>query len=74
MFCPKCSKINPDANEKCSGCGALLHEETEVAVPAKKKGIKLLITAVVIIAIVVVAVLMLNGCAPVNIENDKVSF
>lgn len=34
MFCPKCGKMNPDDREKCSGCGAVLHEETA---PVKKK-------------------------------------
>ena len=74
MFCPKCSKINPDENDKCSGCGALLHEEVKEVVPTKKKGLKLLITAVIVIAVVVIAVLVLNGCNPVDIENDKVTF
>ena len=35
MFCPKCGKMNSDDREKCSGCGAALHEPKPE--PAKKK-------------------------------------
>ncbi len=63
MFCPKCGKINPDSGEKCSGCGAVLHEEVEVT-PKKKnhKVLKIVIAAVVVIA-VVVAIVLLTGCS-----------
>lgn len=37
MFCPKCGKMNPDDREKCSGCGAVLHEPKAEA-PKKKNG------------------------------------
>lgn len=38
MFCPKCGKMNPDDREKCSGCGAVLHDpEAEAAKNRKKK-------------------------------------
>lgn len=36
MFCPKCGKMNPDDREKCSGCGAVLHE-AGAPTPKKKK-------------------------------------
>lgn len=38
MFCPKCGKMNPDDREKCSGCGAVLHEPKAEA-PKKKSGL-----------------------------------
>lgn len=74
MFCPKCGKINPDSEKLCSGCGAELHEEQAV-VPAKKKnGLKIALTVVVVLAVIIVAVLILNGCNPGNIADDKISF
>ena len=38
MFCPKCGKMNPDDREKCSGCGAVLHEAVAPAPKKKKNG------------------------------------
>lgn len=63
MFCPKCRKINPDTDEKCSGCGTVLHEEvTESSGRKSKKLLKTIIAVVLVVAIVVVAVVLLNGC------------
>lgn len=56
MFCPKCGRINPDENEVCKGCGAVLHTEDEKAVKKTKGGfIKKLIIALVVIALICLA-------------------
>ena len=73
MFCPKCSKINPDSNEVCSNCGAELHEVKEVA-PVKKNGILKAVVTVLVIAAVVAVVILLNGCDPGNIMQDNMTF
>ena len=54
MFCPKCGKMNPDDREKCSGCGAVLHEEGAPA-PKKKKNNAMAKIIAVIAALAVVA-------------------
>lgn len=77
MFCPKCGKINPDTDEKCSGCGAVLYEE--VAPVTKKKNnniLKTAIVAVVIIAIVVLAIVLLSGCSGGEMPdiNDRITY
>lgn len=75
MFCPKCGKINPDNEEKCSGCGAILHEETAVAVPAKKgKGIKIAIAVIVVLIIVCILVFLLSGCGNATLPEDRMTF
>lgn len=74
MFCPKCGKINPDTDSLCSGCGANLHEEEKIVPKKSKNGVKIALSLVVVVAIVIVAVLILNGCNPGNIVDDKISF
>lgn len=75
MFCPKCGKLNPDNGEKCSGCGALLHEEAEVKAPAKKRnGLKIAFAIIAVLIIVFIAVLILNGCDMGTIPEDNISF
>ena len=74
MFCPKCAKINPDGNDLCSNCGAVLRENNGYA-PAKKNGTFKAVLAILLVAAVVVAlVVLLNGCDPGNIMQDNVSF
>lgn len=53
MFCPKCGKMNPDDREKCSGCGAVLHEP-KIEAPKKKKGAKGKIAALIAAAAVII--------------------
>ncbi len=62
MFCPKCGKINPDNEEKCTGCGAVLHEEPPVPVKKGNNGWKIVVAVVVVIAVAVVAAVLLSGC------------
>ena len=74
MFCPKCGKINPDNEEKCSGCGALLREETAVAVPTKKgKGLKIAVAVIAIVVIVCILVFLLNGCGTAALPEDRIA-
>ena len=74
MFCPKCAKINPDSNDLCSNCGAVLRENN-YDVPVKRKGgFKAAAAILLVVAIVVAIVLLLNGCAPGDIEKDAISF
>lgn len=74
MFCPKCGKINPDNNDLCSNCGAVLREGREDA-PMKKNGnLKAVLTILLIIAVIAAAIVLLNGCDPGNIMQDNVTF
>ena len=73
MFCPKCAKINPDSNDLCSNCGAILHED--IGEPIRKSSnFKAIVAILLFIALVVGIVLLLNGCNPGNIEQDQISF
>lgn len=76
MFCPKCGKINPDDAIKCSGCDALLKEETAVAVPSKKSGaLKWIITIAVILVIIAVIVFFMSGCSGAGeLPKEKLTF
>lgn len=74
MFCPKCAKINPDSNDLCSNCGAVLHESNDNNTVKKTGGFKAVIAILLVIAIIAAIVLLLNGCAPGNIEQDTISF
>lgn len=75
MFCPKCGKINPDNEEVCSGCGAVLHEETEVAVSAKKgNGKKITFIIIAVLIVVILAVLLLNGCGGGTLPDERITF
>ena len=64
MFCPKCSKMNPDTELVCSGCGAEL-KAADAPVETEKKGkaVKIIVSLLAIAVVVCVAVLLLNGCA-----------
>lgn len=63
MFCPKCGKINPDTQERCSGCDALLHEEKqETSAPKKGRVVRVILAIVIIVVAAVVAVSSLSGC------------
>lgn len=62
MFCPKCGKINSDSEEKCSGCGAELHVETEAKTPAKKRnGLKIAFVIIAVLIIICILVFILGG-------------
>ena len=75
MFCPKCGKINPDNEEKCSGCGAQLHEEAETQVCEKKgRGMKIAFAIIVVLVIICVAVLLLNGCSSGTLPDERITF
>lgn len=75
MFCPKCGKINPDNEEKCTGCGAVLHEETEAKVPVKKgKGLKIALAVIAFLIIICIVIFMLNGCAGATLPEEGMSF
>ena len=64
MFCPKCSKMNPDTELVCSGCGADLKTETTPAKKEKKgKAVKIIVSLLAVAVVVCIAVLLLNGCA-----------
>ncbi len=65
MFCPKCGKMNPDDREKCSGCGAVLHEPKPEA-PKKKKG-----AAGKIIALAAAAAVAVGGVAAAAVSCEK---
>ena len=74
MFCPKCAKINPDSNDLCSNCGAVLHENND-SVPIKKSSsFKAVIAIFLVIALIVAMVLLLNGCDLESIDQDSISF
>ena len=74
MFCPKCGKINPDTQDLCSNCGAVLRERRE-DVSIKKNGIlKAVLTILLVIAVIAAAIVLLNGCDPGNIMKDNVTF
>lgn len=75
MFCPKCGKINPDDEEKCSGCGADLHAETEIKAPTKKRnGLKILFAIIAVLIIICILVFILSGCDMGGIPEDNISF
>ncbi len=75
MFCPKCGKINADSEEKCTGCGAPLHEETKAEAPLKKgKGFKIVLAIIAVVIVVCVALLILNGCDAGSIPKENISF
>lgn len=75
MFCQKCGKINPDNEEKCSGCGAVLEKTAALATPKKRKIWKILFAAVLLIATVLVVVFLFSGCGAGNVNpNEKVLF
>lgn len=74
MFCPKCGKINPDNNDLCSNCGAVLLEGREDT-PIKKNGIlKAVLTILLAVAVIAAVVVLLNGCDPGNIMQDNITF
>lgn len=73
MFCPKCAKINPDSNDLCSNCGAVLHEDSEISMK-KSSNFKAIVAILLVIAVIVAIVLLFNGCTPGNIEQDQISF
>lgn len=52
MFCPKCGKMNPDDREKCSGCGAILHEEEPRANKNKKSPIGKIVAIIAALAVI----------------------
>lgn len=70
MFCPKCGKINPDNAEKCSGCDAVLKEETAI-VPEKKSGKALKTTIAVVLVILIIIALVLLFCSCGSQEPPK---
>lgn len=75
MFCPKCGKINPDNEERCSGCGAELHAETEPITPAKKRnGLKIAFAIVAVLIIICILIFILSGCDMGGIPKDNISF
>lgn len=75
MFCPKCGKINPDNEEKCSGCGAVLHEEAAAAVPGKKpRGLKIAFAIIAVLIIVCIVVFLLNGCGTGTLPDERMTF
>lgn len=75
MFCPKCGKINPDNEERCSGCGADLHEETELMPQAKKRnGLKIALAIIAVLIIICILVFILSGCDTGDILGDNISF
>ena len=75
MFCPKCGKINPDSNELCSGCNAVLREENENTAPEKKINWgKIIIAAVIVIVAAVVVTIALSGCGTMTIPEESITF
>ncbi len=75
MFCPKCGKINPDNEEKCSGCGAALEKAEALAVPKKRKVWKIVLVAALIVIAVLVVVFLFSGCNAGDVSpNEKVLF
>lgn len=74
MFCPKCAKINPDSNDLCSNCGAVLHESNDSYPVKKTSGFKAVIAILLIIALIVAIVLLLNGCTLEGVDQDSISF
>lgn len=75
MFCPKCGKINPDNEERCSGCGAILHEETVAAVPKKKgKWLKIIFAVIAVLIILCIVVFLLNGCGASSLPEERMTF
>ena len=74
MFCPKCGKINPDDAQLCSGCNAVLKEETEEKVK-KKSPWKVILAGVLVVLAIVLLIFFLSGCTGGNINpNEKVLF
>ena len=73
MFCPKCAKINPDSNDLCSNCGAVLHEDNGISMK-KSSNFKAIVAILLVIALITAIVLLLNGCTPGSIEQDQISF
>lgn len=57
VFCPKCGRINPDEEETCKGCGALLHEKKEEA-PKKSKFPNKLLAGIIVILIAVALIVI----------------
>lgn len=77
MFCPKCGKINPDSEEKCTGCGAVLHEEkTSEPVKNNKKTLKTVIAAILVVALVGAAVFFFCSCGKYEMPdlNDRITY
>lgn len=68
MFCPKCGRMNPDEEEFCKGCGAVLHEEKNE--PERKKSGGKLAAAIVICAAAAVGavVFALTSCDAFGME------
>ena len=74
MFCPKCAKINPDSNDLCSNCGAVLREK-DYGTSVKKSGnFKAIVAILVVIALITAIVMLLNGCDPGNIDQNTIPF
>lgn len=74
MFCPKCGKINPDDAEKCTGCEALLQEESPAPTQKKKgKALKFILLGLLVVA-VIVTVVLLTGCGDQPAPKDSLTF
>ncbi len=76
MFCPKCGKINPDTEVKCSGCGAELREEAPAPVKKSNKTWKIALATIAVVAVIVVAVVLLSGCGHAMMPdiNDRITY
>lgn len=77
MFCPKCGKINPDTEERCSGCNAVLKEQT--APVAEKKNRKVLKTVLVTLSVAIVIAAIVFFCCSCGHSvmpdiNDRITY
>ena len=70
MFCQKCGKINPDNQEKCSGCGAILEKTQVLQAPKKRKMWKIVLAALLLIIAVLVVVFLFSGCGGADVRPD----
>lgn len=71
MFCQKCGKINPDNEEKCSGCGAILQKAPSPAAPKKGKVWKIIAAAVLLVIAVCIIVFLFSGCSGAGVRPDE---
>ena len=71
MFCPKCGRMNPDEEEFCKGCGAVLHDPEEESAKLKKKNH----AKTKLVALIAALVLAVGGiCAAcVSCDNETVN-
>lgn len=74
MFCPKCAKINPDSNDLCSNCGAVLREKSHGSSVKRSGNFKAIVAILLVVAVVAAVVVLLNGCDPGNIDQNSISF